>query len=196
MSGKKLRDAKRNFCKPQTICLPGQKPFTFNFSAEEIFNPFPISKVFSVEGNEKVSDRVVGLLSLLLDTLEANEFAHSVTAERKAQRLLRHHVSRKQYQAYIISGMFYETSSSGKFYLFRRGFPTILCNIIDEKIPKKITPVAALCGHAVLYTNGTFAGGLCPTDDIIHHVLLMRADEEAFLKACNWHDFEKPMSGL
>jgi hypothetical protein len=195
MSGESLRTAKRRLCRKHTINLPGHEPIALDLTTDELFNPLPTPSPFTVQKSSKVSKRATNLVTFLLNTMEANEFAHSVAAERNAQRLLRHHLSKKQYEAYIISGMFWEVSDTMRLYIFRKGFPTILCTMASED-PMAITPVAALCAHAVSYTANSFAGGLCPTDDVLNNVLHMRTDEEAFLKDCNWHSFEKPMSGL
>jgi hypothetical protein len=69
--------------------------------------------------------------------------------------------------------MFLETSRrSGVSYLFRRLKPTLA--IKDGRA------LCALCLHPIGYYEGTWSGAMCPTDDIIAHLMLARGDEAMF----------------
>ena len=157
-----------------------------------IYNIFPPESSLVL----KVESRGEKAVAILMRTVEANAYAHGVEMEKRAQELLRSHISEQQWADYFISGVFWEVSHSDELYIFRKGFPTIVCNleITDENYV--VTPKHTLCGHAVLYTEGTFAGGVCPTDDVITHLLMMRTNEEHYLASCNIHAFDAPQSGV
>lgn len=157
-----------------------------------LFNIFPPESSLVIK-NESRGEKAV---AILIHTVEANAYAHTVQAERKAERLLRKHISKQQWSDYFISGAFWELSSSGKLYIFRKGFPTIACDCEQLDGKYNITPKHTLCMHAGAYTEGTFAGGLCPTDDVIAHLLMMRTNEAHYLENCNVHQFEAPQSGV
>jgi hypothetical protein len=84
-----------------------------------------------------------------------------------------------------LAGAFLETSPRSKvIYLFRRCRPTIaLVNARDEKI----RILAVLCLHPIGYYANSFAGVMVPTDDVIAHLMLMRADERRFWSKANHH---------
>lgn len=190
MSGEKIRQSQHAFTK--ALLSLGIK----DRDGEELFNIFqPESKIY-ISSAKKRPTKGETFVSLLIRSIEANEYSHSVKAEKLAQKLLRKHISKKQWESYFISGAFVEISNSGNYYIFRKGFPTILCKVIDKKGNKKlIIPQYALCGHTGLYTMNTFSGGLCPSDDVLMHVTSMRVNEEDYIKSCNKHRLSKPQSG-
>lgn len=47
----------------------------------------------------------------------------------------------------------------------------------------------------VRYRN-TMCGAMCPTDDVMAHLLLMRGDEHMFWRRANQHPPHSPNSGL
>lgn len=44
--------------------------------------------------------------------------------------------------------------------------------------------------------GGTHAGAMCPTDDVLAHLLLMRGDERLFWSRANQHPANRPEAGL
>lgn len=99
--------------------------------------------------------------------------------------LLRHH----QFKQYLLTGMFLEQSQrSGVMYLFRRLRPTVA--IAGERI------LAALCLHPIAFYEGSWAGAMCPSDDVLAHLMLMRGDEHLFWKRANQHPSWRPEAGL
>ena len=56
--------------------------------------------------------------------------------------------------------------------------------------------LACLCMHPIAYYAGSWAGAMCPTDDVIAHLSLMRADEHMFWKRSNQHPPYRPEAGL
>jgi hypothetical protein len=106
--------------------------------------------------------------------------------------LLRHH----QFKQYLLTGMFLERSErSGLTYMFRRLKPTV-CLDARDKDASSCRILACLCMHPISYYSGTWAGGMCPSDDIVAALLLMRADEHFFWKRSNQHHPSRPEAGL
>ena len=103
--------------------------------------------------------------------------------------LLRHHA----FKQYLLTGMFLETSPrSGITYLFRKLKPTIALTLKEQKT----RILAALCLHPIAYYEGTWAGAMCPTDDVVAHLMLMRGDEKLFWRRANQHAAYRPEAGL
>lgn len=138
--------------------------------------------------------RDVHPVSRMLDTLYCSD-AWGLEQEHKAVQtlgtLIRHHL----FKAYLLTGMFLETSPrSGLTYIFRRLRPTV---VIDTKTdPTNIRVRCALCMHPIGYYDGTWAGAMTPTDDVIAHLMMMRADEPMLWRRSNQHPAWSPLAGL
>lgn len=130
----------------------------------------------------------------MLDTLYCSD-AWGLEQEHRAVQtlgtLLRHHL----FKAYLLTGMFLETSKrSGLTYIFRRLRPTV---VIDTKTdPKSCRVRCCLCMHPIGYYDGTWAGAMTPTDDVIAHLMMMRADEPMLWRRSNQHPAWSPLAGL
>jgi hypothetical protein len=53
-----------------------------------------------------------------------------------------------------------------------------------------------LCLHPIGYYANSWAGAMCPTDDVIAHLMMMRADEPMFWRKANQHPPHRPEAGL
>ncbi|MEG3807020.1 hypothetical protein DBT53_004480, partial [Aerococcus mictus] len=130
--------------------------------------------VFEKDGRVgHVLDHGTNTATRLIETLDCS-FAWGIEQESKAVQtlgtLLRHHI----FKSYLLTGMFLETSKrSGLTYVFRRLRPTI---VLDAK-GDHITVRCCLCMHPIGYYEGTWAGAMTPTDDVIAHLMMMRGDE-------------------
>lgn len=103
--------------------------------------------------------------------------------------LLKHH----QFKYYLLTGQFLETSErSGVSYMFRKLRPTIAMK--EKKGTMHV--LACLCMHPIGYYSQSWAGAMCPTDDVIAHLMLMRGDEPLYWRRCNQHPAGRPMSGV
>lgn len=127
--------------------------------------------------------------------------AWGIEQEARAVRLLGTMLRHHQFKAYMLTGMFLETSSrSGTMYLFRRLKPTVALSPGPtrnwQSSEDSATVLAALCMHPIAHYAGTWAGAMCPTDDVIAHLTLMRGDEHMFWKRCNQHPPHRPEAGL
>jgi hypothetical protein len=125
------------------------------------------------------------------DTLRAAKEAWALDTELTAVERLGELLAPRTHlwEAYITVGQFIETSArSGVTYVFRRARPTIAFR--DERI------LCTLCMHPLGYYEGTYAGSMCPTDDVIAHYALMKGDEKLFWRRANQHAPWRPESAL
>ncbi len=117
-----------------------------------------------------------------------------VDAELRALEKLREMVNDYKFRCWLLTGMFVETSPrSGVTYLFRRLRPTVA---FRPQASGESKPIAALCLHPIGYYQDTWAGAMCPTDECIGHLTLMRGDEHDFWKQSNQISPERPEAGL
>jgi hypothetical protein len=127
-----------------------------------------------------------------LETMGAS-VAWGIEQESAAIQLLATMIPHHAFKKYLLTGMFLERSErSGVFYVFRRLKPTVATSGAtgDMKI------IAVLCMHPIAYYSGTWAGAMCPTDDVIAHLSLMRGDEALYWRRCNQHPAYRPEAGL
>jgi len=105
--------------------------------------------------------------------------------------MLRH----RQFKQYLLTGSFLETSErSGVTYVFRKLRPTLALSARSSDGTMKI--LCGLCMHPIGYYDGTWAGAMCPTDDVVAHLALMRGDEKMFWRRCNQHPSYQPACGI
>lgn len=117
--------------------------------------------------------------------------------ERNALQLLATLIRHRQYKQYILTGGFLERSKrSGLTYYFRRLRPTVVIDARNETSQESARILCTLCMHPVAYYSGTWAGALCPTDDVVAHLMLMRGDEHLYWRRANQHPPHRPESGL
>ena len=104
-------------------------------------------------------------------------------------RLLKHHA----FKSYLLTGMFLESSPRSQIaYCFRRLKPTVALSFRTGET----RILAALCMHPIGYYAESWAGAMCPTDDVIAHLMLMRGDEHMLWKRCEQHLPDRPEAGL
>jgi hypothetical protein len=120
----------------------------------------------------------------------------SMDAEAAAMLKLDELIAPHLFQMYFSTGMFLETSKrSGVTYIFRRLRPTVALRP-GKSESDGMRILCCLCLHPIGYYEGTWAGAMCPTDDVIAHLLLMRADEPMFWKRANQIMAHRPEAGL
>lgn len=131
-----------------------------------------------------------------LHTLGCSD-AWGLEQEQRALQLLGTMVRHRQMKQYILTGMFLEKSRrSGVTYMFRRLKPTVAITANRRGDNEQMKVLAALCMHPIAYYAGSWAGGMCPTDDVIAHLSLMRADEHLYWRRCSQHPAYRPEAGL
>lgn len=125
--------------------------------------------------------------------------AWGMEQEANAIDLLHGLVSPRQFKHYMMTGMFIETSKrSGVTYIFRRLKPTVAL-AAHPGLPEGkfgMTILACLCMHPIAYYADSWAGAMVPTDDVIAHLQLMRADEKLYWRRANQHPPYRPEAGL
>lgn len=119
--------------------------------------------------------------------------AWSLETEEKALECLRSLVTHQQFRQYLLTSSFIERSNrSGVFYMFRRLRPTLALSGNSGRM----RILAALCQHPIAYYQNSWAGAMCPSDDVVAHLALMRGDEAMFWKRSNQHHPSRPEAGL
>ena len=132
-------------------------------------------------------------LAFTIRTLEAAA-VWPIEAEHKAMKKLASLISEEAFELYQLTGHFPEISKRSQVtYLFRKGRPTIALRQDEEEVTNAL---CALCLHPIGYYGDTWAGVMCPTDEVIAHLLMMRGSEEKYWANANQHPLDRPASGL
>lgn len=122
-------------------------------------------------------------------------FAWGIEQESNALHTLAGLIPHHTFKQYLLTGMFLETSRrSGLTYIFRKLKPTVA--LTKRKDRDELRILCALCLHPIAYYAGSWAGAMCPTDDVIAHLMLMRGDEPMFWRRANQHPPHLPEAGL
>ena len=142
-------------------------------------------------------DRSMDRLKLWLQTIGASD-AWDLDAEYRARDTLRAMLSDRQWRHYDLTGCFLETSPRSRLtYVFRRLRPTIAMSPRHaDGSEDTMRCLATLCAHPVAYYARTWGGAMCPSDDVIAHLTMCRADEAYFWRVCNQHPLSSPEAGL
>lgn len=110
--------------------------------------------------------------------------AWDMRTEMQAMETLLGLTTHTQFRQYFLTGMFIESSRKSRLkYVFRRLKPTLALHEVDDEM--KI--LCALCLHPIGYYADSWAGAMCPTDDVLAHLMLARGDEHMFWKRSNQH---------
>jgi len=132
-------------------------------------------------------------LAFTIRTLDAAA-VWPVEAERKAQKKLATLIRPDLFELYELTGHFPEISKRSLVtYLFRKGRPTIALRQTEDGVSNVL---CALCLHPIGYYGDTWAGVMCPTDEVIAHLLMMRGSEDKFWANANQHPLDRPAAGL
>lgn len=121
--------------------------------------------------------------------------AWGIEQESRAVNMLGNLLNHHHFKSYLLTGMFMETSKrTGLCYIFRRLRPTV---VLDMKHPDGDVRIkCALCMHPVGYYARTWAGVMCPTDEVIAHLTMMRGDEPMYWRRANQHPPWSPLAGI
>jgi hypothetical protein len=132
-------------------------------------------------------------VTALLHTVGASD-AWGIEQESKALELLSGMLRHRQMKQYLLTGGFLETSERSKItYLFRKLRPTVAIKNGEDGRPRIL---CTMCMHPIGYYEESWAGCMCPTDDLIAHLVMMRGDERFFWRKCNQHHPHDPASGI
>lgn len=156
------------------------------------------STVYVIEENGRVVHGLKGGVHHLAHDIATMGCADAWGIEQEAAALqtlgalIPHHA----FKRYLLTGMFIERSGrSGVVYIFRRLKPTVAISYHGEN-GKQGKILAALCLHPIAFYDGSWAGAMCPTDDVVAHLMLMRGDERLFWSRANQHAPHLPEAGL
>lgn len=134
--------------------------------------------------------------SQLLSTLACSD-AWGIEQEANGQRLLAGMLTHRQFKQYLLTGMFLERSRrSGVYYLFRKLRPTVAMSAGNGDPDSPMRILACLCMHPIAYYAGSWAGAMCPADDVVAHLMMMRGDEKMFWRRSTQHPPYRPEAGL
>jgi len=144
------------------------------------------------QGRARFTVQFEDRLAFTIRTLEAAA-AWPIDAERKALQKLASLIPAEAFELYELTGHFAEISSRSQVtYLFRKGRPTIALRQSEAGS----VVLCALCLHPIGYYGDTWAGVMCPTDDVIAHLLMMRGSEDKFWANANQHSVDHPAAGV
>lgn len=128
----------------------------------------------------------------LINTIGASD-AWGIEQESKALQLLATLVRHHTFKHYLLTGCFLESSTrSGVTYVFRKLRPTLALSARTGRM----RILAALCSHPIAHYEGSWGGAMCPTDDVVAHLMMMRGDEHLFWKRSNQHPAWLPQAGV
>lgn len=137
-------------------------------------------------------DRGPHVVDRLMDVMDCSS-AWGIEQEGRAVQTLGSLVRHHQFKTYMLTGMFMEKSKrTGLIYVFRRLRPTVVIDLSGDSAKIR----CCLCMHPIGYYEGSWAGSMCPSDDIIAHLMLMRGDEALFWRRANQHAAWMPEAGL
>lgn len=135
-------------------------------------------------------------LTMMLKTLDCC-FAWGIEQEANAVQFLGTLINHHQFKMYMLTGMFAERSKrSNLTYIFRRLRPTLVADARNQEPGNPARILCALCMHPIGYYAETWAGVMCPTDEVIAHLMLMRGDEPRYWRQANQHGPRMPEAGI
>ncbi len=172
--------------------LPASAKIRNVFTARSLGSPAPTIVIYEVKGKIEWGKCPVlgGGLSFQLRTLGCSD-AWGIEQESNAVHTLGTLIKHRAFKQYLLTGMFLETSRrSGVTYLFRKLKPTIAMSGRSGQM----RILASLCLHPIAFYAESYAGAMCPTDDVIAHLMLMRGDEAMFWKRANQHPASSPLA--
>lgn len=146
------------------------------------------------------ADRTAGRrLTFALGTIGVSQ-AWDLDAEMRARDKLRSLVAPHIYAMYELTGSLLETSPRSRVhYMLRRCRPTVAMvpTVRGEgEADSSMKILAVLCMHPLGYYRDTWGGSMVPTDDVIAHLLMIRADEHGFWRRANQHHSQSAEAGL
>lgn len=120
-------------------------------------------------------------------------------AELKACERLMEALTPHQKHQYVFQDCVVEHGRSGVLYLIRKNRPTLAIRDtgkVEGDTRNGGEVLCAMCYHPLAYYTNTWAGALPPSDEVLAHLLMIRADEHLFWKRCNQHPIHDIRSGV
>lgn len=121
--------------------------------------------------------------------------AWGLEQEATALQLLGTMINHNKFKQYLLTGTFVEISKKSRvLYVFRKLRPTLAVSLSHPDGEMRL--LCALCLHPIGFYEESWAGAMCPTDDVIAHLSLMRGDEKYFWKKSTQHPAWSPNAGI
>ncbi len=133
---------------------------------------------------------------MLMNSCFIRARCNMVETEHIARERLFQGLSEEQKQQCILTDSFVETGRSGTKYILRRNRPTLAFSVKKTEEGNEGELLAALCMHPLAYYTGSWIGVMPPSDEMLAHLLHIRADEHRYWKICNQHSPSHYLSGL
>jgi hypothetical protein len=141
-------------------------------------------------------DRSYRGLQVFINTVHVAK-QYKKAQEERALSKLRGMISEEAYERYLIAGVIEEVSTkSGVTYFVRKMKPTIAFRYRETGRHRGFEFLAGLCLHPMAYYLDSFGGCLCPTDDVMSHLLYIRGDEHGFWGKANHHGRYEVEAGI
>ncbi len=115
-------------------------------------------------------------------------------AEITARAKLESYLSESQKTMLMLTGSFCEVGRSGVVYYLRENRPTLAYRPYPDKNEGAF--LCALCLHPLGYYTRTWVGVLSPSDELLSHLLFIRADEYGFWKKANHISYRETEAGI
>lgn len=132
--------------------------------------------------------------NMSMHTLSMRKTFADPKAELNAQKRLFATLTQEQKSLYIVGDSFLEIGKSGVVYWLRKSKPTLALRYDEGS--ESLRPLCALCLHPVAYYTYTWAGVLPPSDEVLTHLLMIRASEHFYWKKANQIPIEETNSGV
>lgn len=143
------------------------------------------SKIFAQEVPQEIK-RLIVLLTSYKVRVETSLLEAEEIAQEKLQRL----TDEVQWTSYRLTDTLAESGRSGICYILRKNRPTLAFR------GNWWQPLCALCLHPLAYYSNTYIGAMPPTDEVISHLLMIRADEHFFWRKANQIPIKEWQSGV
>ena len=95
---------------------------------------------------------------------------------------------------YILSGVIPEIGRSGTTYFLRKGLPTLA--FLPNRGDVDHRTAVVLCTHPLGYYTATHTGLMPPSDEVLAHLLMIRADEHYFWRKANQLPITDPRAAV
>ena len=118
-------------------------------------------------------------------------------AELKAQKELDALLNPKQRKQWLLTNSFYEKGRSGVTYWLRKNRPTVAFRPEEDGAENsEVALLCALCLHPLGWYDESYAGMMAPSDDVMAHLLMIRANEHFFWRKANQHPLDAANAGI
>lgn len=156
-----------------------------------IFRNMQTSKVRCMKFPE---DHTADRFKFMIETGATRRGSALASAEETARARLMRELTEVQQAQYILNDAVFERGRSGHLYIIRKNRPTIVLQ--QNSHNGGFHALCALCLHPWAFYTGTWAGAMPPSDEMLAHLLYVRASERLFWRKANQIPLRQPNSGI